>query len=376
MSRGNNEGSIYFDNSVGLYRAAVTLPDGRRKKVSAKTRADVSRKLTALQGQITAGLPAASTDRLGPFLDWWLTTLEAKASAGAKSVNTVDNARWAVETWIKPALGGKRLREIEPEHVEMLLAKMVADGKARRTVGRVRSYFGQALATAERRNKVARNVARIAEMPATATPAGRRALTPEEAATLLSAMAGHRLEGLFVVGLMLGLRPGELTGLRWTDVDVAGARLVVDVSLKHERKTLRIGETKTAKSRRPLSIPAPVGDALRTHRRRQLEERLQAGVAWQESGLVFTTQVGTPIDPANLRHAFARLTEKAGLGHWTPNELRHSAASLLSAAGVPLEVIADVLGHASTRMLEHHYRHQVKPSIDGHVAVMEQMFGA
>jgi integrase len=92
--------------------------------------------------------------------------------------------------------------------------------------------------------------------------------------------------------------------------------------------------------------------------------------------LVFTTQVGTPIDPANLRHAFGRLTEKAGLGHWTPNELRHSAASLLSAAGVPLEVIADVLEHALNRMLEQHYRHQVKPSIDGHVAVMEQIFGA
>ena len=64
-----------------------------------------------------------------------------------------------------------------------------------------------------------------------------------------------------------------------------------------------------------------------------------------------------------------------GLGRWTPNELRHSAASLLSASGVPLEVIADVLGHASTRMLEQHYRHQVRPSIDAHVSVMEGLFG-
>jgi integrase len=216
----------------------------------------------------------------------------------------------------------------------------------------------------------------MAEMPATTRPAGRRALTPEQASVLLSAMAGHRLEGLFVVGLMLGLRPGELTGLGWSDADLEGSRLVVDVSLKYERKALRIGETQTATSRRPLSIPVPVGGALRVHRRRQLEERLMAGAAWQESGLVFATQVGIPIDPANLRHAFVRLTEKAGLGHWTPNEQRHSAASLLSAAGVPLEVIADVLGHASTRMLQQHYRHQVKPSIDGHVTVMEQMFGA
>ena len=90
---------------------------------------------------------------------------------------------------------------------------------------------------------------------------------------------------------------------------------------------------------------------------------------------MFTTEICTPLDPSNLRDAFDKISAKAKLGHWTPNELRHSAASLLSAAGVPLEVIADVLGHASTRMLEQHYRHQVKPSIDAHVGVMESIFG-
>ena len=77
-----------------------------------------------------------------------------------------------------------------------------------------------------------------------------------------------------------------------------------------------------------------------------------------------------------VEHAtMAKIAERAGLGHWTPNELRHSAASLLSAAGVPLEEIADVLGHTSTRMLEQHYRHQVKPSIDAHVGAIESLFG-
>ncbi|MCL2395983.1 MAG: site-specific integrase, partial [Acidimicrobiaceae bacterium] len=229
---------------------------------------------------------------------------------------------------------------------------------------------------AERRGKVARNVARIAEMPATgSTAGGHRSLTEEEAGTLLAAARGHRLEALFVTGLMLGLRPGELTGLRWTDVDLDRGRLTVEGSLKRERGQLRLGATKTLRSRRPLQIPEPVRVALRDHRKRQAAEQLYAGPAWQDRGLVFTTAVGTPIDPSNLRHTFGRLTERAGLGHWTPNELRHSAASLLSASGVPLEVIADVLGHASTRMLEQHYRHQVRPSIDAHVSVMEGLFG-
>jgi integrase len=123
-------------------------------------------------------------------------------------------------------------------------------------------------------------------------------------------------------------------------------------------------------------VPDPVVATLRAHRGRQLAERMLAGGAWTDTGLVFTTELGTPIDPSNLRRAFQRLTNHAGLGRWTPNELRHSAASLLSAAGVPLEVIADVLGHSSTRMLQQHYRHPVKPAIDAHVEAMHRLFAA
>jgi integrase len=235
--------------------------------------------------------------------------------------------------------------------------------------------LGQALAVAERRGKVGRNVARIAEMPATRPSRERRSLTREQAAALVAAAAEDRLGALIVTGLMLGLRPGELAGLQWTAVDLKSGRLMVDGSLKRERGQLRLGETKTPRSRRPLTLPPPVVETLRAHRQRQREERLRAGRAWADTGLVFCTEVGTAIDPSNLRRAFRRVTERAGLGRWTPNELRHSAASLLSDAGVPLEVIADVLGHASTRMLERHYRHQVRPSLDAHVAPMTELFG-
>ena len=141
-------------------------------------------------------------------------------------------------------------------------------------------------------------------------------------------------------------------------------------------RTLRLGDTKTARSRRSLRVPPPVAEALKQHRRRQKQERLIAGPEWVELGLIFTTERGTPLDPSGLRKRFEQLTERAGIGRWTLNELRHSAASLMSAAGVPLEVIADVLGHTSTRMLEKHYRHRTRPVIDAHVAVMNGLFGA
>ena len=92
---------------------------------------------------------------------------------------------------------------------------------------------------------------------------------------------------------------------------------------------------------------------------------------------MFASEVGTPMHSTNLNRRLARLTESAGLGKdWSITELsRHSAASLLSDSGVPLEQIADQLGHPTTRMLEQHYRHQVRPSVSASVAVMEELFG-
>ncbi len=258
---------------------------------------------------------------------------------------------------------------------------MASQGMARSSLVRVRFILGQVLAVAERHGKVAGNVARLAEMPATKPPAARRSLTGEQAAALLDAIKGDRLEALYVTGLMLGLRPGELTGLRWEDLDKG--TLYIEGSLKQHRngppgtgRSLVLGDTKTPKSRRPLRVPPPVATALKAHRVLQKKERMLAGPEWVEQDLIFTTEIGTPLDPSNLRGRFNKLTEKAGIGHWTLNELRHSAASLMSAAGVPLEVIADVFGHTSTRMLEKHYRHRTRPVIDGHVEVMDNLFGS
>jgi len=275
--RGNSEGSIYFDASVGLYRAAVTLGSGKRKRVSARTRRAVASKLQSLQAQLAAGLPLGDTSRVGPYLEWWLDTLEAKASSGTKSVNTVDNASGLMRKWVVPALGTRRLVDLTPEDVETVLAHMVAEGKARRTVARVRSYLGQALAVAERRGKVSRNVARLAEMPATPAPIGKRSLTADQAHRLLDAIEGDRFEALWLTGLLLGLRPGELTGLTWGDVDLNAGTLMVSGSMKIERGHLHLGETKTRGSLRPLRLPDRVRDALRAHKRRQAEDRLRVG---------------------------------------------------------------------------------------------------
>ncbi|MCY7364135.1 MAG: site-specific integrase [Frankiaceae bacterium] len=162
-------------------------------------------------------------------------------------------------------------------------------------------------------------------------------------------------------GLTCGLRPGELLGLGWDNVDVDQGLLRVSRAVNRVGAQVQLGPTKTASSRRQLRLPAAAENALRDHRARPLAQQRLMGEHWQDLGLVFPTGRGSLLDPANLRRSLRTVTEQAGLGRWHPHELRHSVASLLSAAGVPLEEVADVLGHASTRVTYATYRHRTTP---------------
>ena len=279
-------------------------------------------------------------------------------------------------------LGSLRADRLTPEDVEAAFAELATNGRkgtgkpvSRSSLVKMRSVLGKALDHGVRRQIVSRNVARVVELPAGARRAEPgRSLTVEQASALLASTADHRLHALFRIMLMLGLRPGEATGLTWADIDFDDGIVHVRRSLKLERGQLIVTDAlKTTRSRRSLRPDPTVIDALRRHRTLQVAERVKIGALWSNpDDLVFTTTVGGPIDPNNLRRTFAGITESAGLGHWHPHELRHSAASIMSAAGVPLERIADVLGHDGTRMTAQIYRHAVAPTIDD-AAIMGQL---
>ncbi len=164
--------------------------------------------------------------------------------------------------------------------------------------------------------------------------------------------------------LATGLRRGEALGLRWSDVDLDAGRLVVTRQLKREGGTLVTADTKTARIRRALDLSAPMVEALRAlraHRARQAAERLALGAAWRDSGYVFTTSLGTPVDPRNCYREFRGICEDAGLGRWHPHELRHSAASLMLAQGVKPQDVSELLGHSLIRMTADVYGHVLAP---------------
>ncbi len=271
-----------------------------------------------------------------------------------------------VEIHILPRFGSMKVATLTVEDVEAWLDALLED-LARTTVAKIKGQFAMAFDFGVRRRHVSWNPARLAELPpSTETPREGRALTGPEARALLNVSDHHRLGGWITVALTMGLRPGEVSGLTWESLDLDHGVMVVHQAMTwlKEVPTLK-SSTKTGRVR-TLDIPPSALEALRRHRKSQAEERLLMGDRWplRWSDLVFITTSGTPISPSNMRRTVANLVEEAGIeGKVTPYDLRHSATSLLSAAGVAPELLADLLGHVDTRMVFRHYRHPVTPTI-------------
>jgi integrase len=172
------------------------------------------------------------------------------------------------------------------------------------------------------------------------------------------------LHGYIVVGLMCGLRPGELSGLLWDDVDLDRDPPTLSVSGSMKRRpdaTLYRGEVKRSKNgKRTVALPPSAVEALRRQRKEQDVEREAAGNLWADHGLIFASEGGSPLDPSNVRRSFRRIAQKAGIDANFPYLLRHTAVSLMLDAGATIDEAADLLGD-DPRTLYAHYRHKVRP---------------
>lgn len=178
-----------------------------------------------------------------------------------------------------------------------------------------------------------------------------------------------RLEALFVVSITLGLRPGEIRKLTWDHVDLNRGVLHVWKSASQS------GDTKTPKSKRSLELPKRAITALTVHQARQAKEREHAGAAWHDTNLVFCHANGDAYTAEALNYRFSKMTRRAGIGHWHAHEGRHTAVSIMSSNGVPIQEISDTVGHKSTHVTETVYRHVIVPQIRGGATVMNDVFG-
>jgi integrase len=276
-------------------------------------------------------------------------------------------------------IGSKPLRELTAGDVRAGL-EALSDRLSTRYLQIARASLARALRYAEAHDLVGRNVATLVDPPKGRVGRPSRSLTLDQARALVEAAQDSRLNAYFVLSLTVGIRTEEARDLRWDHVDLEGdpgADPSVPPSVAVWRSVRDGGDTKTPKSRRTLALPQTAVQALKEHRKRQAEDRLAAGALWQDHGLVFASAIGTPLDAANVRREFRKITAEAGLGGgWAPRDLRHTFVSLMSADGVPVEEIARLAGHNRTATTELVYRHELRPVITTGAEVMDRILNS
>ena len=277
-----------------------------------------------------------------------------------------------------PALGARKLSELSAEDVDRWLADK-AQTLSTSTLQSIRSILSRALARAQARDKVKRNVVLLCATPTGKIGRPSKALSLTEAESLLHAAEGSTMGTYVVLSLLTGARTEELRALTWTHVDLDGDTHAAPPGPPHImvwRSVRAGGDTKTRKSRRTLALPLRCVSELRAHRTRQAAARRLAGDGWQDNDLVCASEAGTPLDAANVRRGFRRIGDAAGLTakDWTSRELRHSFVSLLSDSGVPIEQISRLVGHSGTAVTELVYPKQIRPVLDDGATVMDRIF--
>ena len=363
--RSNGEGTIRENKTRNRWEAryvAEQKTDGTlvRRMVTGRTRKEVVAKLQEAQGAAISGEVRAQADlTVGRFLDQWATDV----LPGSVAPTTEQQYKDVIRLYIRPKLGRKRLVSLNARDVSQMVRSLADEGKSPNTQRLARSILRRALRFAEQDGAVARNAAAISFGVRVPKPEGRT-MTVDEARCFLTSIEPHRLSAAWVTMLTLGLRRGELLGLDWSDLTLTGDRPTLKVRRSMKRLPavgLHLSEPKTTTSMRTVELPPITMAALRSHQVEQKTERLKAGAVWDQRplgfDLVFRTELGTAVDPDNFRNMTYRLTEAAGLGSWSPHELRHCAASLLIAMGVPMKTISETLGHSSIRVTADVYGH-------------------
>ena len=359
----------YGDGSVskkrrkdGRYQGSISL-GGKRYYVYADTRAAVRQKLAALRA---VGNTPQTPQTVADYLAEWLTD-----AAPHLKPRTLERYQGIVTHQLVPGVGSVLLRELEPRDVKRLYTDL-SKTLAPQTVVHVHRVLHTALQAATREEVIRRNPAALVQPPRVPRRE-ERALAPDEVVALLNAARGDRLEALYVLGVTTGMREGELLGLRWRDVDLAAGLLSVRMALVALPGELRLMETKTAGSRRAFPLAPFQVRALNRRRDIYNEERQMRG--WAEHGIVFPRENGEPVHPTSFRRRFNQLVKRAGLGPHKPHELRHTAATLMHADGVPARIAADLLGHSRVGILLDRYSHSSPALLREAMDAMERRFG-
>jgi integrase len=296
------------------------------------------------------------------LLDRWLPIAE-----GRLAPTTQKEYRLTATAYIVPHIGHLRLDRVEATTIDRLYVKLRREGGrngqplSAKTIRNIHGVLSAAFGFAVRKGLLVRNPVALAETPEAGRPDTAAPWTADELRSFITHVDGDRLEALWWIIPFTGMRRSEALGLAWNDVDlergtIAVTHTVVDTDGGPQRRR----ETKTKRSRRPISLDADSMGKLREHRRRQLEERMFVGAGYQDLGLVFCRPDGSMLRPDWVSRRFARIRDNAGLRRITLRDLRHVWATLALESGIHPKVVQERLGHSSITMTMDQYSHVIE----------------
>lgn len=374
-SRANGEGSIYpYKNGYAAY-AWVTSPNGQRKRkyVYGKDREQTHDKWLKLHAAAKAGPVVTKSQTVAEYITYWLTEVVTEPDYAPHTIVTYESYS---RVYIVPGLGKYRLDRLSIRHIRTWLAEMrktcqcCAQGKdaaraeAKRrccaigrccemrlseyTVQGVLRALRSALSNAVREEMMPKNVAALTRV---SMPRKSRKVKPWSVAEAQQFLASAReaddpFYAAYVIILVLGLRRGEMLGLAWERVDLDKGELFISEQIQRVNHKLLRRETKTDTSDAPLPLPAICVAALKLRKAQQDADRERRGESWQETGLVFTTRHGTPIEPRNFNRSFDGRIAKCGVRRINVHGTRKTCGTLLAALDVHPRVAMQILRHS------------------------------
>ncbi|MEU3746879.1 MULTISPECIES: tyrosine-type recombinase/integrase [Streptomyces] len=355
----------------GRYQAAVYVlqPDGTRARKFAygKTWEECDAKRRALLDKASNGIPVPTRSaKLSEWLPYWLDNVVQPRL----KLSTYDKYEAHVRLYLIPMVGSKRLESLGVADVRRFLVQLEKKNTTA-TARESHRVLRTALTAACREELITRNVATLVEPPR----AKARELSPwslDETLDFLAAARRDPLYAAFVLAITMGLRRGELVGLRWADVDLDHRVLYVRQQTQRRRGVLYDDDPK-GRRRRAVPLPAMCIAPLRWHRMRQNDQRVKAGEEWKGSDYVFTTRTGSPVEPRNVYRSFTRVAASAGLRVIRLHDARHGCATILTAAGVPPRVVMEILGHSQISITMDVYTHVVQDTQREAISHMDRL---
>lgn len=350
----DGEGTVYYSKSDGCWFAQLP-PDpitGKRPKRRAKNEREANKKLRAMKAEHERGVDlSVKNPTLEQFSVLWLE----KTIKDKREDLTYDDYASKFRRYINPTLGRYPLNRLTTPMLQDFV-NALAEGYAASTVRNTYSVLHNALKTAVLWYRLPWNVAIGVVLP----PDNAAEIVPptvKQVQTLFAVVEGHRNAALYYCYPILGLRLTEGLGLSWHDWNETNA--TITVSQQAQSRNGHGVKLKNPKndSRRILPLPPHLSQRLATHQKNQQEERRLLGANWKDYGLIFASEVGTPIIARNLERQFEGLRKRAGLPHLTPHILRHFAATQLNALGVSEAARKAILGHKKSGDVTLRYTH-------------------